>query len=237
MGTGTRKLGSKTVSLPVLTGIPLHSRQNTPISWFPELTQFWRTVAKSWFAGSFSLAIVDCSGSAIILSIVSDSGLRSTCPAWRGIPRGAWTGLGELFCVACSGEESGLSVLFAEELEEAGRPAGEVCSCADILKVYCPSKLLREGSEGSEPRCICAAGERTLQQIPIGGKMTTEGKKSWQDQGFLVCGVSSLLRVRQNALHALRWARDDLEGKGSNIATLRRIFRDRTGGWLGMRLE
>jgi len=121
-------------------------------------------------AGSFSLAIVDCSGSAIILSIASDADLRSTCPAWRGIPRGAWTGVGELFCVVGSGEESGLSRLAAEVPEEKGWPVEEVCSCADILKICCLNKLMREGSEGSEPRCRCATSEKSLQQIRSSAK-------------------------------------------------------------------
>jgi hypothetical protein len=127
-------------------------------------------VANSWFAGSFSLAIVDCNGSAIILSIVKDAGLRSTCPAWRGIPRGAWTGLGEKLCVVGSGEEWGLSGLAAEVPEETGLPVGEVCSCADILKIYCPSKLLRDGSEGSGPTCRCAASGKLYSRFQSSAK-------------------------------------------------------------------
>jgi hypothetical protein len=69
--------------------------------------------------------------------------------------------VGKLLCAVDSGEESGLSGLAAEVLEETGRLVGEVCSCADILKIYSPSKLLRDGSEGSEPSCRCAASDNS----------------------------------------------------------------------------
>jgi hypothetical protein len=84
--------------------------------------------------------------------------------------------VGELFCVVGSGEESGLSGLAAEVPEETGRPEGEVCSCADILKIYCPSKLLRDGSEGLEPRYRCAASDNSTADSDR-RQMTSDRKK------------------------------------------------------------